>query len=52
MQSTYAAFNAGGETCHRLFSIQAKLYSLEQSAQALKTLISKLENTIALIVDE
>ena len=47
-----AAFNAGGETCHRLFNIQAKLYSLELSAQALKTLMSKLENTIALIVDE
>ena len=47
-----AAFNADGETCHRLFSIQAKLHSTELSAQALKTLMSKLENTIALIVNE
>ena len=47
-----AAFNAGGETCHRLFNIQARLYKSELSAQALKTLMSKLENTIALIVDE
>ena len=47
-----AAFNAGGETCHRLFNIQARLYNPELSPQALKTLMSKLENTIALIVDE
>jgi len=47
-----AAFNAGGETCHQLFNIQARLYNSELSAQALKTLMSKLENTIALIVDE
>lgn len=47
-----AAFNAGGETCHCLFNIQGRLYNLELSAQALKTLMTKLENTIALIVDE
>lgn len=47
-----AAFNAGGETCHHLFNIQGKLEDSKLSAQALKTLISKLENTIALIVDE
>ena len=47
-----AAFNAGGETCHQLFNIQARLYDSGLSAQALKTLMSKLENTIALIVDE
>jgi hypothetical protein len=47
-----AAFNAGGETCHRLFNIQARLYNPELSAQALKSLMSKLENTIALIIDE
>ena len=45
------AFNAGGETCHLLFNNQAKLHSFELSAQALKTLISKLKNTIALIVN-
>jgi energy-coupling factor transporter ATP-binding protein EcfA2 len=47
-----AAFNAGGETCHQLFNIQARLYNPELSAQALKSLMSKLENTIALIIDE
>src|SRR5207237_6690483 len=47
-----AAFNAGGETCHRLFSIQGRLENSELSAQALKTLIAKLEGTVALIVDE
>ena len=47
-----AAFNAGGETCHRLFSIPEKLISSELSAQALKTLITKLKDTVALIVDE
>ena len=47
-----AAFNAGGETCHRLFNIQGRLSSAELSAQALKTLMSKLENTIVLIIDE
>src|SRR5687768_17130320 len=40
-----AAFNAGGETCHRLFSIQGKLEKSELSAQALKTLIAKLDST-------
>ena len=47
-----AAFNAGGETCHRLFSIQGRLEKSELSAQALKTLITKLDGTVALIVDE
>ena len=47
-----AAFNAGGETCHRLFNIQGKLHNQDLSAQSLKTLMSKLENTVALIVDE
>ena len=47
-----AAFNAGGETCHRLFNIQGRLYNSELSAQALKTLIEKLDGTVALIVDE
>jgi hypothetical protein len=52
MQNTCAAFNAGGETCHRPFNIQGRLCSAELSAQALKTLMSKLENTIVLIIDE
>src|SRR5687768_9660516 len=47
-----AAFNASGETCHRLFSIQGKLEKSELSVQALKTLIVKLDGTVALIVDE
>lgn len=47
-----AAFNAGGETCHCLFGIQGKLNSSELSAKALKTLIEKLDGTVALIVDE
>jgi energy-coupling factor transporter ATP-binding protein EcfA2 len=47
-----AAFNAGGETCHRLFNIQGRLYNAELSPHALKTLLSKLENTIVLIFDE
>ena len=47
-----AAFNAGGEICHRIFSIQGKLNCSELSAQALKTLLAKLEGTVALIVDE
>ena len=47
-----AAFSAGGEMCHRLFSIQGRLNSSELSAQALKTFIAKLEGTVALIVDE
>ena len=47
-----AAFNAGGESCHRLFNIQPKLNNSQLSAQSLKTLMSKLENTILLIVDE
>jgi energy-coupling factor transporter ATP-binding protein EcfA2 len=47
-----AAFNAGGETCHRLFKIQPRIYDLELSPQSLKTLVCKLENTIVLIVDE
>ena len=47
-----AAFNAGGETCHRLFNIKGRQNNAELSAQALKTLMSKLENTIVLIIDE
>lgn len=47
-----AAFNAGGETCHRLFNIKGRLANSELSAQTLKTLISKLDNTVALIIDE
>ena len=47
-----AAFNAGGETCHRLFNIQGRLYNAELSPQALKTLMSKLEDIIVLIIDE
>jgi ribosome biogenesis GTPase A len=33
-----AAFNAGGETCHRLFNIQGRLYNAELSPHALKHL--------------
>ena len=47
-----ATFNAGGETCHCLFNIQSRFYNSELSAQAMKTLMLKLEDTVALIVDE
>src|SRR5687768_1567307 len=47
-----AAFNAGGETCHQLFGIHRRLENSELSAQALKNLITKLDDTVALIVDE
>src|SRR5688572_24762836 len=47
-----AAFNAGGKTCHRLFSIQNGLDKSELSPQPLKTLIAKLDGTVALIEDE
>jgi hypothetical protein len=47
-----AAFNAGGETCHHLFNIQGKLDNSDLSPQASKTLIAKLKDTVALIVDE
>lgn len=47
-----AAFNAGGETCHRLFGIKSRLHNPDLSAQAQKTLNEKLKDTIALIVDE
>ena len=47
-----AAFNAGGETCHQLFNIQGRPSNSELSAQPLKTLITKLDGTVALIVDE
>ena len=47
-----AVFNAGGETCHQLFNIQARLYESELKPPATKTLLLKLEDTIALIVDE
>src|SRR5688572_2402134 len=47
-----AAFNAGGVTCHRLFNIQSPLKSSQLSPEATRSLISKLKNTVALIVDE
>ena len=47
-----AAFNAGGETCHRLFGIKSRLHNPDLSAHAQKTLNEKLKDTIALIVDE
>src|SRR5688500_8660325 len=47
-----ATFNAGGETFHRLFSIQNGLDKSELSPQPLKSLIAKLDGTVALIVDE
>src|SRR5687767_15904966 len=47
-----AAFNAGGETCYWLFNIQGRIQNTDLPAHALLTLMSKLENTIALIVDE
>ena len=47
-----AAFNAGGETCHQLSNIQQRIYDSKLSGQSLKTLMSKLEKSIALIVDE
>src|SRR5687767_5196115 len=47
-----AAFNAGGETCHWLFNIQGKINKTELSPQSQKILVAKLENTVALIVDE
>ena len=47
-----AAFNAGDETCHCLFNIQGRLFNFELSAQALKILMPKLEDIVALIVDE
>src|SRR5687768_15769183 len=47
-----AAFNAGGETCHHLFNIQGKLENSDLSPHALLTLVAKLEDTVALIVDE
>src|SRR5688572_30845653 len=47
-----AAFNAGGEICHWLFNIQGSLKNFELSAPALRTFMSKLESTVALIVDK
>src|SRR5687767_9954187 len=47
-----AAFNAGGETCHRLFNIQGSPQSCQLEGKALQNLMAKLENTVALIVDE
>jgi len=47
-----AAYNAGGVTCHRLFSIQGNLCNSELSGEVLRNLISKLKDTVALIVDE
>ena len=47
-----AAFNAGGETCHHLFSIPTKMKETVLAEKAQKTLNTKLEDTIALIIDE
>ena len=47
-----AAFNVGGETCHCLFNIPARLCNYQLSLSAQKALMTKLEDTIALIVDE
>ena len=47
-----AAFNAGGETCHRLFNIPSKVTNCTPEGIARRNLMTKLENTIMLIVDE
>ena len=47
-----AAFNAGGETCHRLFNIPTKATNCTPEGNARRNLMTKLENTIMLIVDE
>src|SRR5687768_1862626 len=47
-----AAFNDGGETCHHLFNIKGKQNEFELKPAALLNLMSKLESTVALIVDE
>ena len=47
-----AAFNAGGETINRLFSIHGRLHESKLPAEVLKALVVKLEDTVALIVDE
>jgi len=47
-----AAFNAGGVTCNQLFSIHGRLYESKLPAEVLKALVVKLEDTVALIVDE
>ena len=47
-----AAFNAGGETCHRLFNIPTKVVTSTPEGLTRKNLMTKLEDTIMLIVDE
>ena len=47
-----AAFNAGGETCNRLFGMKSRPQESKLPAEVLKALVVKLEDTVALIVDE
>ena len=47
-----ATFNAGGETCHHLFNIPTKMKETVLTQEAQKTLNIKLEDTVALIIDE
>ena len=47
-----AAFNAGGETCHHLFNIPTKMKETVLTQEAQKILNIKLEDTVALIIDE
>src|SRR6476469_5014882 len=47
-----AAFNAGGETIHRLFGIHGTQNKVDLTSKAMKALVVKLEDTVALIVDE
>jgi hypothetical protein len=47
-----AAFNAGGETCQWLFHIKGRPQGSKLSTKTLRTLMEKLEDTVALIVDE
>src|SRR6478735_6931004 len=50
--SGLATFNAGGDTCHHLFSIPTKMKETVLAEKAQKTLNTKLEDTIALIIDD
>ena len=45
-------FQCWWETCHQLFHIHRKQNSSELSAETLKALITKFEDTVAIIVDE
>src|SRR5687767_5051892 len=47
-----ADYNAGGVTGHHLFNIKGQQKEFDLKGGALRTLMSKLENTVALIVDE